>query len=79
MAVDPGLEAPLVQGQVLGELRVSFESDVIATRPMVVLETVREGSLWQRASDSVRADHRFPTHVDITLRCSNKDMFPWTN
>ena len=54
MSVEARLEAPLVQGQVLGELRVSFEGDLVAERPMVALETVREGSLWQRATDSVR-------------------------
>jgi len=54
MAVEARLEAPLVQGQVLGELRVSFEGELVAERPMVALETMREGSLWQRASDSVR-------------------------
>jgi D-alanyl-D-alanine carboxypeptidase (penicillin-binding protein 5/6) len=54
MAVDVRLEAPLVKGQVLGELRVGFDGEFLVERPLVALESVREGSLWQRASDSVR-------------------------
>jgi len=54
MAVSARLEAPLVEGQVLGELRVTFDGELVAERPMVALDTVREGGLWQRATDSVR-------------------------
>jgi hypothetical protein len=39
---------------VRGKLMVSFDGEVIAQRPLKVLETVDEGSLWRKASDSVR-------------------------
>lgn len=54
MEVDARMEAPLVQGDLRGELQVSFDGEALASRPLVVLETVREGNLWQRASDSVK-------------------------
>jgi hypothetical protein len=44
----------LVKGQVVGELRVGFDAETLLERPLIVLEPVREGSLWQRATDSVR-------------------------
>ncbi len=54
MVVDARLEAPLVEGDVRGDLKVQFDGQLVAERPLVVLETVTEGNLWQRASDSVR-------------------------
>ena len=54
MEVDAHLEAPLVEGEVRGELQVAFEGKPLAERPLMVLKTVAPGSLWQRASDSVR-------------------------
>ena len=54
MEVDAQLEAPVVEGDIRGELRVEFDGDVLAQRPLMALHTVEQGSLWQRASDSVR-------------------------
>jgi len=54
MRVDARLEAPVLEGDVRGELEVAFEGDLLARRPLLALESVMPGSLWQRASDSVR-------------------------
>jgi len=54
MEVDAHLEAPLVEGEVRGDLKVAFEGKPLVQRPLMVLQTVSQGSLWQRASDSVR-------------------------
>jgi D-alanyl-D-alanine carboxypeptidase (penicillin-binding protein 5/6) len=48
------MEAPLIEGEAHGELRVGLDGELLAKQPMIVLRTVREGSLWRRASDSVR-------------------------
>jgi len=54
MEVDSRLEAPVVEGDVRGELRVEFDGELVVERPLMALRTVEEGNLWQRASDSVR-------------------------
>ena len=54
MEVDAHLEAPVVEGDVRGELKVEFDGELVAKRPLMALRTVEEGNLWQRASDSVR-------------------------
>lgn len=54
MEVDAQMQAPLLKGNVHGKLMVSFDGEVIAQRPLKVLETVDEGGLWRKASDSVR-------------------------
>lgn len=54
MEVDAQLQAPLIKGDVRGKLMVSFDGELIAQRPLEVLQTVGEGGLWRKASDSVR-------------------------
>jgi D-alanyl-D-alanine carboxypeptidase (penicillin-binding protein 5/6) len=54
MEVDAQLQAPLTKGDVRGKLMVDFDGAVIAQRPLTVLHGVGEGSLWRKASDSVR-------------------------
>lgn len=54
MELDARMEAPVIKGDVRGKLVVDFEGTSIAQRPLTVLETVDEGSLWRKASDSVR-------------------------
>lgn len=50
------LHAPLRQGETQGELNVRFkdETEVIAAKPLVVLETVEEAGGIRRAIDSLR-------------------------
>ena len=45
--------APIAAGQVLGTLTVTSGEDVIAERPLVALAAVEEGSIFQRAMDTV--------------------------
>lgn len=49
----PQITAPASKHQRIGTLNVSLESKVVAERPMVALNAVDEGSLWNRVSDSV--------------------------
>jgi serine-type D-Ala-D-Ala carboxypeptidase (penicillin-binding protein 5/6) len=46
--------APIRAGQVLGTVTVSLNGEVLRTQPLVSLQSVEAGSLWQRASDTVR-------------------------
>lgn len=46
--------APIAQGETKGSVKVSLGDDVLAERPLVVLRSVAEGSLWRRVSDYIR-------------------------
>jgi D-alanyl-D-alanine carboxypeptidase (penicillin-binding protein 5/6) len=54
MEVQSRIEAPVIEGDVRGELRLELDGDVLVRRPLSALETVRQGSMWQRLTDSVR-------------------------
>ncbi|MBI3186304.1 MAG: D-alanyl-D-alanine carboxypeptidase [Gammaproteobacteria bacterium] len=53
MEVAPDIEAPVQKGQQLGMVRVMLDGEEILSRPLVALQTVAEGSLWQRARDNI--------------------------
>lgn len=47
------LEAPIVKGKEVGVLSLKLDEDTIATYPLVTLEEVQEGGLFDRAMDWV--------------------------
>jgi len=49
--IDRLIPAPVVAGTQLGELQVSLDGELLATRPLIALEAVAEGSLWQQLGD----------------------------
>lgn len=53
MDIDKNIEAPIVKGQQVGEVKVSLDGDVLKTSPLVALETVDTGNLFQIAKDYV--------------------------
>ncbi len=53
LALPPRLEAPIAKGRRLGSVRVRFAGEPLAEAPVVALEAVPEGSLWQRLRDRV--------------------------
>lgn len=53
MDIDKNIEAPVSKGQQVGEVRVSLDGKVLRTVPLVALETIDEGSLFQIAKDYV--------------------------
>ncbi len=53
MRLPARLEAPVAEGRALGELRVRLGGETLAEAPLVALEAVPEGSLWQRLRDRV--------------------------
>jgi D-alanyl-D-alanine carboxypeptidase (penicillin-binding protein 5/6) len=53
MEVNQDIEAPVQKGQKLGVVRVMLDGKEILSRPLVALNDVGEGSLWQRTRDRV--------------------------
>jgi D-alanyl-D-alanine carboxypeptidase (penicillin-binding protein 5/6) len=51
MDIDKNIEAPVSKGQQIGEVKVSLDGNLLASVPLVALETVNEGSLFQQAKD----------------------------
>jgi D-alanyl-D-alanine carboxypeptidase (penicillin-binding protein 5/6) len=49
----PDLEAPIAKGTRIGDIVVSLQDQELLRVPLVALQDVAEGSLWQRAWDHV--------------------------
>ncbi|KAB7623766.1 D-alanyl-D-alanine carboxypeptidase family protein [Alkalilimnicola sp. S0819] len=53
MSMESQIMAPVDAGSTLGKLVVRLGDTVLAERPLVALDPVKEGGLWQRLSDEV--------------------------
>jgi len=53
MSVDEAIVAPLEKGRRLGSVHISLDGETLAERPLVALEAVPEGGLWQRLVDNL--------------------------
>lgn len=53
MDIDKNIEAPITKGQQIGVVKVSLNGDLLESVPLVALETVSEGSIFQQAKDYV--------------------------
>lgn len=53
LTVDNSIVAPVRKGQQFGTVNVRLGNDTLAKRPLVALQQVPEGGLWQRTVDSV--------------------------
>ena len=53
MSVDQEIMAPAFRGKQYGTVNVKLGDNLIASRPLVALKDVPEGSLWQRLVDSI--------------------------
>lgn len=51
MDIDKNIEAPINKGQQVGVVKVSLGDKELVTMPLVALETVNEGSMFQQAKD----------------------------
>ncbi len=54
MSVQPNLNAPLKQGQVVGKLTATLDGKVIAEKPLVALEAVEEAGFFSRMIDHIK-------------------------
>jgi len=52
ISVNAHITAPVQKGQTLGSVKVSLGEKTVATVPLIALESIEEGSLWQIAKDS---------------------------
>lgn len=50
---NPTLEAPIQQGTVLGTLTYTLDGKPVVQAPLVALESIEEGGLWNNLKDSV--------------------------
>jgi len=51
MNIDQRIMAPVTTGQALGTVQVMLGEQLVAKQPLVSLQTIGEGSFWQRISD----------------------------
>jgi D-alanyl-D-alanine carboxypeptidase (penicillin-binding protein 5/6) len=51
MDIDKNIEAPISKGQQVGVVKVSLDGKELASVPLVALESVNEGNLFQQAKD----------------------------
>ncbi len=52
MTMNTPLEAPVSKGQKLGSVKIKLDGKILASSPLIALEDISEGSLWQQAKDS---------------------------
>jgi D-alanyl-D-alanine carboxypeptidase (penicillin-binding protein 5/6) len=50
--IKPKLMAPISEGSVLGQVRVSLDGEQIAQQPLVALDSISKGNIWQQIKDS---------------------------
>ncbi len=53
MEVNQKISAPVKKGQEMGAVRVMLNGEEILSKPLVALQSIDEGSLWQRTRDHV--------------------------
>ena len=51
MNIDQRIMAPVTAGQALGTVQVTLGEKVVASQPLVSLQSIGEGSFWQRITD----------------------------
>lgn len=52
--LDNQITAPINKGQKFGMVTIKLDENVIAERPLIALENVNEGGIWNRMVDSVK-------------------------
>lgn len=53
MDIDTNIEAPIEKGQQIGEVKVSLDGELLESVPLVALETVNQGNLFQQVKDYI--------------------------
>jgi len=51
--INKAIEAPVKKGQQLGVVTIKLEGKEIISQPLIALQSVGEGSLWQRGKDHI--------------------------
>jgi len=53
MDINTSIEAPVQKGQKLGAVSIKLEGKELISEPLVALQTIEKGSLWQRGKDQI--------------------------
>jgi D-alanyl-D-alanine carboxypeptidase (penicillin-binding protein 5/6) len=53
LSIDPKIMAPVAEGTVVGHVIVKLNEDEVSNEPLIALETIEEGGIWERLRDSV--------------------------
>ncbi|MEJ1298642.1 MAG: D-alanyl-D-alanine carboxypeptidase family protein [Candidatus Sedimenticola sp. (ex Thyasira tokunagai)] len=53
MSINPQITAPVGKGEVMGKVNVALNGENVAEAPLIALESVAKGGIWQLARDSV--------------------------
>lgn len=63
--LNSALKAPIVKGQVCGTVTVNLNNQVIASKPLIALDSNPEGNFLRRAADAVKYNlHKFFSRTD---------------
>ena len=54
LEIDANIVAPVVSGEKKGKVTLKLGNEMLYERPLVALESVAQGSLWQRMTDHIR-------------------------
>ncbi len=54
MEIDREISAPVTRGQALGQVNIKLDDELILSEPIVAMQAVNEGSLIDRAMDSIK-------------------------
>ena len=54
MEIDAEISAPVERGQSLGQVNIKLDDEMILSEAIVAMQTVNEGSLIDRAMDSIK-------------------------
>ena len=54
MRLDKQITAPIAGGQTFGKVLLQLEGEAVTDRPLIALESVREGNLWRKMTDGVK-------------------------
>jgi len=52
--LQPTIIAPTLKGAIIGHINISFDGEELAVRPLIALESVRQGDLLGRVMDDIR-------------------------
>lgn len=68
LIINNPLKAPILKGQSYGTINVTLNNQIIASKPLIALDTNPTGNFWQRATDSVRLKiHKYFSKSDSAV------------
>lgn len=53
MTLEPDIMAPAQKGQTYGHIEIKLGDEILSKQPLIALESIESGNLWQRFSDNL--------------------------